>query len=652
MSEMENNSNISQIVFPDDPYGMNWKREDFPYAEVLCPKEIQAKVRNAWEGEKLRTVISLKNIGKKPVFTSMSSIGIRLPLPDQYESSEICMKRKCHVHLFCGDEISYVYALRMGGEAPHFGMVLMRGELRGYSVERDFQKQSNDRGCFLLHPTPTEFKPGEEKVLEWVIFPHKGEADFFEKAAQLRQFLRVEASSYVIFPGEECKVCVYPSSPVKNVTVSLETFSPNAGVTARMEKRKLLPVKREGDFWQFSYMPEASEDFGDRIFRVEADGVKTWCRILYQEAPKLLVQNRCEFIVERQQYSDGSNEGLDGAYLIYDNEERHLFYDKNNDYNAARERVGMGMLLAAYLRRKKREKSFGEADRQLESSLKRYTDFILRELFDEKTGNVTNDFGRDDSYKRLYNLPWFMYYFTELYQLWEKKEYLEYAYRIAGFFYAHGGDRHYSIELPVIDLCRSLKQEKMESEYRQAVAWFCMHGNRILENGTNYPASEVNFEQAIAAPAANILLQLYFVTGEEKYKEASHAQMKILELFNGHQPDYHRYEAAIRHWDGYWFGKDKVFGDTFPHYWSALSGNCFALYYAATGKKEYAKRAKASLRGVLPMIFPDGSASCAYLFPVYVNGKKTEKYDVYANDQDWALYFYERMQREFPEILE
>ena len=79
MSEMENNSNISQIVFPDDPYGMNWKREDFPYAEMLCPKEIQAKVRNVWEGEKIRTVISLKNIGKKPVFTSMSSIGIRLP---------------------------------------------------------------------------------------------------------------------------------------------------------------------------------------------------------------------------------------------------------------------------------------------------------------------------------------------------------------------------------------------------------------------------------------------------------------------------------------------------------------------------------------------------------------------------------------------
>ena len=34
-------------------------------------------------------------------------------------------------------------------------------------------------------------------------------------------------------------------------------------------------------------------------------------------------------------------------------------------------------------------------------------------------------------------------------------------------------------------------------------------------------------------------------------------RIKVLELFNGMQPDYHLYEAAIRHWDGYWFGKKR-----------------------------------------------------------------------------------------------
>ena len=95
---------------------------------------------------------------------------------------------------------------------------------------------------------------------------------------------------------------------------------------------------------------------------------------------------------------------------------------------------------------------------------------------------------------------------------------------------------------------------------------------------TCYPASKVNYEQSIVAPAADILLSVYALTKEERYLTAAERQIQILELFNGMQPDYHLYEVAIRHWDGYWFGKRRYLGDTFPHYWSALTGNVFELY--------------------------------------------------------------------------
>ena len=49
---------------------------------------------------------------------------------------------------------------------------------------------------------------------------------------------------------------------------------------------------------------------------------------------------------------------------------------------------------------------------------------------------------------------------------------------------------------------------------------------------------------------------------------------------------------------------------------------------------------EASLRGVLSLFFADGSASCAYVFPVTVNGEPGQRYDDYANDQDWGMYFY------------
>ena len=53
----------------------------------------------------------------------------------------------------------------------------------------------------------------------------------------------------------------------------------------------------------------------------------------------------------------------------------------------------------------------------------------------------------------------------------------------------------------------------------------------------------------------------------------------------------------------------------------------------------YLKKAEASYRGVLSLFRADGSASCAMVYPITVNGKKTHFYDPYANDQDWGLYF-------------
>lgn len=71
---------------------------------------------------------------------------------------------------------------------------------------------------------------------------------------------------------------------------------------------------------------------------------------------------------------------------------------------------------------------------------------------------------------------------------------------------------------------------------------------------------------------------------------------------NGQQPDDHMYEAAIRHWDGYWFGKRKLYGDTYPHYWSALTVNAYKEWEQITGQRPYGERAEAAYRAVLSLI--------------------------------------------------
>ena len=603
--------NVKEIVFSEDPKQMNWLREDFPYAEVKCPPEFSAEVENEKDGDVLTTRVKVSYNGAHPYFTNAGSIAISFPLQDRYTDSVTCRDYRCHAHIFCGEHTSYIMALRMGGAAPHLGMVLTKGSLSAYSVERDLKLQSNDRGCFWLHPSTQEFAPGDTMMLEWKVFPHQGREDFREKLKAFSQVILVDAEQYVIYPGETSKVTIEPAFAAEKVTVN--------GVSLE---------KTENSVYEYLF---ESEKTGEYLLSICADEVITTCRLLVQERPEVLAVKRCEFIIDHQQYR-GSIKELKGAYLSYDNEEKILVCTPENDFNAGRERTGMGILIARALQQnllKDREKA--------EQSLRGYHAFYLRELVDAATGLVCNCSGKDNSYFRLYNYPWAATFFTECWKLWGKKEDLETAVHIVEKFYEQDGFRFYPIEMPVVMLCRELEKAGEQENLKTVKDLFHRHADQLIEIGTAYPGSEVNYEQSIVQPAAEVILQVYEVTGEEKYLRGAEQQIAVLELFDGQQPDYHLHETAVRHWDGYWFGKRRVFGDTFPHYWSAENGRTFKRYARLTGNKEYDIRGEHSLRGVLSMFFEDGTATCAYLYPYSVNGQKTDFADPYANDQDWGL---------------
>ena len=603
--------NVKEIVFSKDPKQMNWLREEFPYAEVKCPPEFSAEVQNEKDGDVLTTKIVVSYNGAHPYFTNAGSIGVSFPLQDRYTGSVTCRDYRCHAHVFCGENTSYIMALRMGGAAPHLGMVLTKGSLSAYSMERDLKLQSNDRGCFWLHPSSQEFAPGDTMTLEWKVFPHQGREEFREKLKAVSQVILVDAEQYVIYPGETSKVTIEPTFPAEKVTVN--------GVSLEKTEKGV-----------YEYLFE-NEKTGEYVLSICVDEVKTICRLLVQERPEELAAKRCAFIVDHQQYH-GKIKELQGAYLPYDNEEKILVCTPENDFNAGRERTGMGVLIARALQQnllKDREKA--------EQSLREYHAFYLRELVNAATGLVCNCSGKDNSYFRLYNYPWAVTFFLECWKLWGEKEDLKTAVHITEKFYEQDGFRFYPIEMPIVMLCQELKKAGEQEDLKTVKDLFRCHADQLIEIGTAYPASEVNYEQSIVQPAAEVILQVYEVTGEEKYLRGAEQQIAVLELFDGQQPDYHLHETAIRHWDGYWFGKRRVFGDTFPHYWSAENGRTFKRYARLTGNEEYNIRGEHSLRGVLSMFFEDGTATCAYLYPYSVNGQKTDFADPYANDQDWGL---------------
>ena len=100
----------------------------------------------------------------------------------------------------------------------------------------------------------------------------------------------------------------------------------------------------------------------------------------------------------------------------------------------------------------------------------------------------------------------------------------------------------------------------------------------------------------------------------------------------------------IRHWDGYWFGGLRLWGDVFPHYWSILSAAVYLAWPEELGEPaaeppSCGPPADAILRANLIAFRADGSATCAFVYPSCVNGRPAHVADPLANDQDWALVY-------------
>ena len=603
----EKHSQLLSLAHPDDPHAMNWVEGDCAWGTVVGPKELDCVVSRSFAQDRLRERYVFTNTSPYDLFTKEGEVGIYATFNDDYLSGEYLTNR-CHAHIWCGGEIAYVCALRMDGTPPHLGLYLTEGNLIQYSVVRNLEHRSNDRGDFILHPRSFQLAPGESATIEWELFWYEGIDDFYDRIQRHPGHIHVAASQYILFAGETAEISVAGKMPVfinGSVPQSLP-FAVTAGEPGAMK------------------------------LDIATSNKRTQLELLALPEQNALIKARCRFIAKKQQYhKEGSV--LDGAYLAYDNENGQPVYShKDHDINGGRERVCMGALVTRYLQR--------VDDGQLRASLDKYLAYVLRELFDESTGVVFNDVRRNNDWDRFYNIPWMSTFFLEVYKLCGDTRYLRDAFLALESYYQKGGAKLCGIDIQMEEIVSCLEKAEMHREAENLMKHFRRHCDFLLSTGTDYNTSEVNYEQSIVAPSTNTLFQFYFLTGEDAYLQGAREQLHVLEQFNGLQPDYHLNEVSIRHWDGYWFGKRKLYGDTFPHYWSSLTGNAFLHMYRASGDVRWREKGERSLRGSLSMFFPDGSATCAVLYPLTANGQRGMYADPWSNDQDWALYFWMRYQ--------
>lgn len=624
VTEYDSHGCLRSLINPLDPYQMDWVQKGSLWGEAKLPQGISVR-REHWITEKgtLRESFCFTNETRFPIYFTETDLGIYVAYPDNYTDAWECMVRRCHTHVWCGGEASWIMALRMNGAGPHLGLMLREGSIGSYSIRRKEERSSNDRGEFLLHPELDCLFPGESYVLSWELFWFQ-EREAFKKTLEgswEKPIVCLDQATF--FPGESAQIQILYDKKPSEIRVTCEGESLSWTMEER-EKGICIHVEKK------------LEQPGDHRVDIFVDGISTYARIFCCTELMELMDARCRFIAKNQQETRGC---LRGAYLIYDRETKRRYYSHLDDHNGGRERVGMGALLALYLQDKQ--------DPFLEESLDRYISYVYRELFCRENGDVYNDVNKNLEWDRLYNYPWMAVFFMELYKAKKEKMFLEDACRAMLRYYEKGGERFYGIGIPASELAGLLEMAGMEKMRQVFLERFIRHGEYVMDTGLYFPKSEVNYEQSIVAPAVSILLQAYELSGRKDFLETGEKMLGILGLFHGHQPDYHLYENAIRHWDGYWFGKRRLLGDTFPHYWSTLTGVEFIRYGRLTGNQEYLKKGRSSLRGALNLFREDGSAACAMVYPAAVNQMPGHYYDPWANDQDWALYFAWKMKKEW-----
>ncbi len=653
------NGGLDSLILVSDPDRMNWiegvsvwgipQNMDFAGMEENGNTVTSRYQKNTLLLEASRTLdenglteqYTFTNTGTYDLYFQRGELGIYATFNDNYQDAETCLAKRCHTHIWCGKNSSFVQAKKMGPFSVELALILTEGSLDNYSVERLIQDWSNDRGDFILHPDPMVLLPGESRKLAWVLRPYPA-GEWKNTLLSVPDFCVISFEQETVFPDESFVLAAENGGEIRSAQV--------------LCNGRPVDFTQQGSVIRVEYKPEKS---GEYLFTFLINGRKSIARGYCSDKLETLMERRIRYIIRNQQNRNPESP-LYGAYLIYDTGEKAPYFDYlYTDHNACRERFGMALFICKWLQT--------HPDDDIAYSLSLFEEFLLREVFFTETGEVCNNIGKDSSRIRLYNAPWVITFWCEMYRLYPKEDYLDWIERAVRDYYAKGGAKFYpngSVFSDAVLLLRQNGRPDAASELEKLVR---EHVENIIRNGTNYPPHEVRFEQTIVTPAHNITASFYekLEQSESLLAEAGR-HIRILERFQGNQPDHKWHELPIRHWDGFFFGKGRLFGDTL-HYWSCLSAYAFLLYGKISGEKQWENKARHCLRNLLCLFFEDGSASCAYLHPFLVRMmnpdgttspgywecrtmscmKRGEYFDPWANDQDFALYFILRLQEYF-----
>lgn len=559
-------------------------------------------------GDVLRETYRFRNVGDETL--RITSLGIQTPFADLYSGALDALGRRVHAHVFTGGAWSWVAAQPMDGTGRILGLCVREGALWGYSVEsRNTNISSNARGHLVLHVTDharspdafggqpvIELSAGAEYVLSWELGWHDDMSTFAAATQAPAQF-----SSFSATVGDV--ITVHADSEVSAAAgVDITPTSGGARLTARTA----------GSYWV---------QIGDDA-RTE---------VLFHDRVEDVVRARSAYVLAHQLSTE--RPGLLSHAIVPVDTTTGLTQTANgwSDWTDGSERIGVAIMLQQALLR-------GWLDESVDVALEGWAEFARTHLIDSsaapRRGSQAHHVGI-----RLYDSPWLARFFLLRYERRRCSDDLDLAARLLERGLELGIGRLLTIGFSeiVVAVADALAASSDSARADSLRAALVNSARYFVEIGTDLPGHEVAYEQSMVAPLLNLLIDAHRLCGDPALLEAIRERLPWLLAFSGVQPHARLHGVAIRHWDGYWFGQRRQWGDVFPHYWSALTATVLlrlpeSLRSAGTDAQGYA-----ILRANMANYFADGSATCAFVMPTSVDGVSAHAADPLANDQDFHL---------------
>ncbi|BDZ64427.1 hypothetical protein [Agromyces mangrovi Wang et al. 2018] len=540
----------------------------------------------------------------------ITSLGIQTPFADIYEDAANAVARAVHAHVFTGGSWAWVLAEPMSGVGMRLGLIVRRGELNGYSIEsRNQNTSSNARGHILLHVTdaarnPSAFggqpviaiAPGERYELEW-------ELDWYPDEAAFLSAVRGPAEIPNPMSSTTSEIVVRSSEAVRSTASTVQVRPVDGGYAVSSRCAGVFPLR----------IGEAAHT-----------------EVGFHEPLAEVVRKRAAYILRHQRSVE--RPGLLGDALVPVDTTTRLTQTGNgwSDWSDGSERIGMAIMLQLGRR-------LGWLDADVDDVLARWAAFARSHLLDER--HTPRRGSNDHTGPRLYDTPWLARFFLERYRWTGEPGDLADALAIMERAFELGVGTYLAIGLPEVcaDLAAELDRVGRSGDAARLRTEVVASAGHFLARGADIPAHEVSYEQSMAAPLVALLAEAHRITGDEDVVAALRTDLPKLLAFSGPQPYARLFRVAIRHWDGFWFGTRRLWGDVFPHHWSALTAAAIAELPVELRTPELDDTMRSILHGGMSSFFPDGSATCAFVLPTAVDGVAAHSPDPLANDQDWHL---------------